>query len=143
MKTTKWFLTFLLFAGVAVAGPVYKWKDADGRVYYSDTPPPPGSKVTLLPLQSGEQAAPPVSAPRNPPAADRSPPPAEASATAVQAGAQKDPKLCQQARARKAYLESGQMLKSVNEKGEVEFLNPEKRAAEIVEAGKAIERHCP
>lgn len=143
MKATKWFLTFLVFAGVAVAGPVYKWKDAEGRVYYSDTPPPPGSKVTLLPLQSGEQSAPPASPPRTPPAAERSAVPSEASAVAAQSGAQKDPKLCQQARARKAFLESSQMLKSVNEKGEVEFLSPQKREAEIAEAEKAIERHCP
>lgn len=40
----------LFFAGPAIAG-VYKWTDAQGRVQYSDTPPPT-AKSTQLKLQS-------------------------------------------------------------------------------------------
>lgn len=45
-----WMVLALLFALPASAG-VYKWTDAQGRVQYSDTPPPT-AKSTQLKLQS-------------------------------------------------------------------------------------------
>jgi type IV secretory pathway VirB10-like protein len=39
---------FLLFAGVsAAATTVYKWKDSNGQVHYSDQPPPTGQAETV------------------------------------------------------------------------------------------------
>jgi hypothetical protein len=40
------FLTcvLLLSAGTCLAGPLYRWVDSDGRVHYSDQPPPPSAK---------------------------------------------------------------------------------------------------
>lgn len=43
-------LFFFLFSVSAYAG-VYKWTDAQGRIHYSDTPPP-SAKTTQLKLQS-------------------------------------------------------------------------------------------
>ena len=59
MKSAKWAWLTLLLAGTVLAGQVYKWKDADGRIHYSDTPPPAGGKVTQMPMHASEQ---PVSA---------------------------------------------------------------------------------
>jgi glutaredoxin len=36
------FVTFLSPASSAVSGEIYKWKDKDGNIIFSDTPPPPG-----------------------------------------------------------------------------------------------------
>lgn len=143
MKSMKWVLLSMLMAGVAAAGQVYKWKDADGRVHYSDTPPPVGGKVTQMPMHASEQPVSAVATPKAPPIVARNASAADASAPAAQPQAVKDPKLCQQAQARKSFLQTGQLMKTVNEKGEVEFMNEQKRAAEIAEADKAIERFCP
>ena len=40
-------LTLFVFgaiASLALAGETYRWEDAQGRVYYSDQPPPPGAR---------------------------------------------------------------------------------------------------
>lgn len=141
MKSMKWILLCSLLAGTAVAGAVYKWKDADGRIIYSDTPPPAGA--SSLPIRASEQPVSSiVSAKALPITGKNASGVAEASAPAAEASS-KDPKLCQQAQARKAFLQSGQLTKSVNEKGEVEFMNEQKRATEMAEAQKAIDRFCP
>jgi len=36
------FVTFLSPASSAVSGEIYKWRDKDGNIVFSDTPPPPG-----------------------------------------------------------------------------------------------------
>ena len=36
------FVTFLSPAPSALSGEIYKWKDKDGNIFFSDTPPPPG-----------------------------------------------------------------------------------------------------
>jgi hypothetical protein len=36
------FVTFLSSVSSAVSGEIYKWKDKDGNIVFSDTPPPPG-----------------------------------------------------------------------------------------------------
>lgn len=142
MKSAKWAWLTLLLAGTVLAGQVYKWKDADGRIHYSDTPPPAGGKVTQMPMHASEQPVSAIVTPKAPPIGAKSA--SEAAAEPVaSAPAEKDPKLCQQARARKAFLQTGQLMKTVNEKGEVEFMNPQKRDAEIAEADKAIGRFCP
>jgi glutaredoxin len=41
------FITFLLRATSAISGEVYKWRDKDGNIIFSDTPPPPGVEVEI------------------------------------------------------------------------------------------------
>src|SRR4030066_144033 len=36
------FFIFLSPASSAVSGEIYKWRDKDGNIVFSDTPPPPG-----------------------------------------------------------------------------------------------------
>ena len=35
----------------------WKWRGADGRIVYSDLPPPPGARVTLLARLNGDPSA--------------------------------------------------------------------------------------
>lgn len=140
MKASKLLLMITLAAvAVTATAQVYKWKDAQGRVHYSDVPPGPsqGSSEVMntrdIPVSS-------VAMPKAPPITAKASAAAKASPVAQ---VQKDPKICQQARARKSFLESGQLTRTVNEKGEVEFLSDEKRKADIADADKAISENCP
>lgn len=45
------FFTFLSPASSAVSGEIYKWKDKDGNIIFSDTPPPPGVNVEVKEFQ--------------------------------------------------------------------------------------------
>ena len=130
-----------LSAGLAVAQ-VYKWKDANGNMHYSDTPPAPGQakpevvNTVNMPVSSIVTAkAPAIVATAKPSASE------VASAVAAKK-AQQDPRLCQQAQARKTFLLSGQLSKAVNEKGEVEYMSESQRAAELQEVEKAIKQFC-
>src|SRR4030043_620447 len=40
--TILFLVIFLSWASPVVSGEIYKWKDKDGNVFFSDTPPPPG-----------------------------------------------------------------------------------------------------
>ena len=52
----------------AVAGEIYKWKDKDGNVFFSDTPPPASVNAEAIPLKderpSNFETAPKVNSPR-------------------------------------------------------------------------------
>ena len=39
--------SLLLPQSFAISGEVYQWKDKEGRIYFSDTPPPPGADVEI------------------------------------------------------------------------------------------------
>jgi len=41
------FVIFLLPASPAGSGEIYKWKDKDGNIIFSDTPPPPGVDLEI------------------------------------------------------------------------------------------------
>ena len=41
------FIIFLLRASSSVSGEIYKWRDKDGNIIFSDTPPPPGVDVEI------------------------------------------------------------------------------------------------
>ena len=49
----RWIIVVLLFViwlasvSSAVSGEIYKWKDKDGNIIFSDTPPPPGVDVEV------------------------------------------------------------------------------------------------
>ena len=47
---------FATGAALAAGGTVYKWKDAQGGLHFSDTPPPPGA--TLISGPAGSNARP-------------------------------------------------------------------------------------
>ena len=45
MRTLAWMIALVLVAGPAFAGELYKWVDKDGKVHYTDQPPPPEAKT--------------------------------------------------------------------------------------------------
>lgn len=144
MKLARVFLMCVLgVAATMAAAQVYKWKDAEGKTHFSDVPPLPGqSKNDVETMRGGAVSS--INTPKAPPIVSRSAEQASAAqASAVAAQAQKDPKVCQQAQTRKKFLQTGQMVKAVNDKGEVEFLSDERRQAEIADADKAIQTFCP
>ncbi len=145
MTKSGWVLAIALL-GVSVlasAGQIYKWKDAQGRVHYSDVPPPAGVAKPDV-VKTGNAPVSSIAMPKAAAAASKTQASgAEAESASAPAASEKDPKLCQQVRARKAFLQSNQLTKTVNDKGSVEFLSAEKRKAELAEVDKQIERFCP
>ncbi|MHC1654832.1 DUF4124 domain-containing protein [Stenotrophomonas maltophilia] len=111
----------LLASANAMAGPVYKWKDANGVTQYSETPPA-GRK-----FETREQA--------------RSPEAAGSTATP----AAPVPEQCSTARANLALLEgSGQVMQDTNGDGKPDTaLTPEQRGAQKGLAEAAIKAYCP
>jgi hypothetical protein len=132
----------LLAAALLVATPagaqLYKWTDANGRVQYSDRPPPPGRKadtvstanvstVTGNPTPAAQPGA--TGEPKS--AADREQDFRKRRAEQEEAQ-KKQQKLAEETRARQAdcqqaqrqltALQSGQRMATVDEKGERRFL---------------------
>ena len=143
-----------LFAGPAVAE-TYKWTDADGKVHYSDQPPPANVKneVTLKPPK---QSAP----------ANKDTPAAKAKAkdyvgqeaefrkrqveTAEREAAEKKKadeaaekiKNCDQARAQLKNLQTGGRVTMTNAQGEREYMNDAQIAQETERSKKVVDSWC-
>jgi len=111
----------LLASTTALAGPVYKWKDAKGVTQYSETPPT-GAKY-----ETRAQARTPVAE--------------EAAATS----AAPVPKECSTARANVALLDGGgQVMHDTDGDGKADTaLTPEQRSAQKGLAEAAIKAYCP
>jgi hypothetical protein len=141
-------LAAALLAAAPAAAQLYKWTDANGRVQYSDRPPPGRkaetvsssnvSTVTGNPAPAGQAGA--VAEPKS--AADRDQDFRKRRAEQEEAQ-KKQQKLaeeqrlkqadCQQAQRQLAGLQSGQRMATVDEKGERRFL-------EDAEIQQAIQR---
>jgi hypothetical protein len=147
-------LLLALLAPLALAGEIYTWKDASGRVNYSDTPPPGAQQVRTLRQGTTEPQAAPAPAAATPQAKSIAEQEVEfrkrrAAAQEVEAKAEKEKvameekqRNCQQAKNQLAALESGQRVARFNEQGEREFLEDNQRAAEIERARKAVADWC-
>ncbi|MDR3428660.1 DUF4124 domain-containing protein [Silvimonas sp.] len=121
---------------------IYKWKDANGNTQYSDTPPTAAQgKAQVVNIKTATVNT--IPAPASRPAAVATPPAAGASAPAAeQAASQKDEKACNTAKTRLGFLQSATKLQSINEKGEVEMLDANKKKAEIDKAAASIQKYC-
>src|SRR5690606_21008936 len=116
----------------AAAAP-FKWREAGGRIVYSDLPPPPGARVTLLAapagIAAGGSSTTPAATPdARPPSwverekASRQQTLERAEAEREQAEAQRQAaervRLCEEARSGLRTLASGVRLRMVDERGE-------------------------
>ena len=155
---------FVLVCALLLACPIagaatYKWTDADGKVHYSDQPPPasvkdPGtvtkpraSRSTPTPQTDSKPAAAPTA--KTPQELD-----AEFRQRQVQAAekeAEQKKKLaetedkkknCEQARANVERLESGGRSSRYNDKGEIEYLNDDQIAQELARVRKVADSWC-
>ncbi len=140
-------LFLALVATLAWSGEVYTWRDASGKVHYSDTPPP---GVDSKKMRGGAQVAPPTSAPTRSVAeqemefrkrqseSDKS----RAKADKEKSNADEARNNCERARVQLQALESGQRMSRVNEAGENIPLDDEMRAQETEQARKSVQSWC-
>ncbi len=150
-------LTLAFAAGASAQ--LYRWVDKDGRVRYSDTPPP-GVKATTLQPPSGA-AAPAAPAPGDAAAKDAkkgplTPAEQEAEYRKRQLGAQKarekeeqagrdaqaKQENCARAKETLAGLESGQRIARTDASGERYYVDDDQRAAEIAKARQSVSAWC-
>ena len=159
-------LIAVLLSALPALAQIYSWKDKDGRMHFSDTPPPTG-EVTVTrggpaprpaPADpqpgSGEAKAekPAGAAPDRPPTLaeredafrERRAAQAEAEAKAAEEAAREAERqrFCEQSRNQLTALESGQRISRFNAAGEREFLDDAARNAEAARLRQQLSEHC-
>ncbi|WP_293999871.1 DUF4124 domain-containing protein [Sphaerotilus sp.] len=142
----------------------WKWRDAQGRVQYSDRPPPNDvrdrdilGRPNTTPSTGQRPASPASAVPGAPPAAASTPTsdPAletrkrQAESAQDQAKRDEDARLarqkienCARAKEHARTAESGQRMARTNDKGEREFLDDTQRAREAARAREIIASDC-
>ncbi len=137
-------------------GELYKWTDAEGKVHYSDQPPPPNIKqpVVVKPRSPGPTAAPeaegtPAAGPktlveqdaefnrRRVEAAER-----EAAEKKAAKEASEKQKNCERAKIQLAGIQSGGRITRYNDKGELVYLGDAEIAQETARAKQAADSWC-
>jgi hypothetical protein len=144
-------LFLILAAAVPFASAqAYKWKDAAGRIQYSDTPPPPGAKE----VQQLRKTPPAASANTSTAAKSISENDADFRKRVVeqqeeqakQAKAAEDEQVrarnCNQSKGQLAALDSGGRMVQLNAQGERIALDDAERARARADTLKAIESWC-
>jgi hypothetical protein len=143
----------VLLAATVVAAQVYKWVDKDGKVQYSDTPPPDAKaeakKVDVKPASGTAPAAPTKAATkslkerakefdkRKNESADKSKKMDE-----EEKGAQLYRENCDSAQSYLRELESGRPVNRTLPSGERGFMTDDERAAEMAKARKTASENC-
>ncbi len=122
------------FLALPAGAQLYKWTDANGRVQYSDKPPPPGTRGQPVPggnvstvsgtSPAGSAAAPKSTADREQEFRKRQAEQEEAQKKAQKVAEEQRAKQanCEQARRQLAAMQSGQRMATFDEKGERRFL---------------------
>jgi hypothetical protein len=148
----------------AQSTPIWKWRDAQGRIQVSDRPPPadtPDSRILQRP--SGQRPAasvtePPASPPSSPSPRDPEPEARkrkqqeqearkkaeqdQAAAAAKQKAQAQREEHCSRVRNQLAALDSGQRMSRYNAKGEREVLDDSARAAEGQRLRNQLAENC-
>jgi hypothetical protein len=150
-------LTLAFAAGASAQ--LYRWVDKDGRVRYSDTPPP-GVKATNLSPSPGYSAPPPPAAgdaaAKDTGKGPLTPAQQEAEYRKRQVEAQKSREKqeqasrdlqakqdnCARAQESLAGLESGQRIARTNATGERYYIDDDQRAAETEKARQSVNSWC-
>jgi len=137
-------LLFFAVAALPALAQIYKWKDANGVMQYSDTPPPSNAvKSQVLDIKDI-----PVSSIATGAASRASAAAVRTASAASAAGEQKmvyekSEKLCAELRGRKTFLEKGTRTRVINEKGEAKRMDADMRKSEIAEIEKQMAKVCP
>jgi hypothetical protein len=144
-------LIIVLSLPFAASAEMYRWVDSQGKVHYSDSPPPAGAKSSKTIDTPPPSAAPSGAAPkaktwqekemdfRQRQAAEAD---AQAKKQKEEAEAKERKQNCENARKSLASLESGTRIVTTDEKGERVYMDDSARAAAISEARKAVENWC-
>jgi hypothetical protein len=133
-----------LAASTAAFGQLYKWVDKDGRVTYSDQPPP-SVQSKQLNLSTGQPTAPARSALDRDKDLEKSRAEAKDKAKAAadaERKAELDRENCNRARAYLRTVEAGGRIATVDAKGEPILLDDQQIEAERAKAQKAVDEAC-
>lgn len=137
-------LACALAASTAAFGQLYKWVDKDGKVTYSDQPPP-AQQTKQLNLNTGVASPPTRSAIERDKEIEKGRVEAREKAKVASEKERKSEIDQQNCRAARAYLktvESGVRVSTMDDKGEQVILDDEQIAAERVKAQKAVDEAC-
>ncbi len=145
-------LVLAAMTALPASAQLYQWRDAEGRVHYSDRPP---ADVEATVVRPGGVTAPAA------PAASEAPKPktmaekelefrerraaaaeAEAKAAKEREQAAERERVCEDARGKLAALNSGQRLVRFNSQGEREYIDDATRAAEVERTQKFLDSTC-
>lgn len=163
-------LLLVALAAAPLAHAQYKWKDANGRMVYSDMPPPTSVAPSAV-LQAPARPTPATDSGGSGATAKAAPAPAPAAAAApVQSAADRELEfrkrrlekaeaerkaaeeatrtkqtaaVCEDTRAFLRTLESGSRVAMTNAAGEREFIDDAQRTARIDQARESLRKHCP
>ena len=129
--------------GAHAADKFYKWKDANGIVHFTDTPPPQGTEFESVAVKGAAAITQSNSADaaRKDEAAASDAAAADASGDKKTAANDVGKARCEQAQQRLTILE-GQGDVSVEENGKAVRLNKDRRAAEINVAKAQVQAYC-
>lgn len=142
-------LLVMLSLPFTAAAEMYRWVDAQGKVHYSDAPPPAGAKSaktidvpTPPAAPSGDAAAKPKSwQEKDMEFRQRQTAEAEAQAKKEKEAKEKQQN-CETARRNLAKFENATRVVTTNEKGETVYMDNAARAAAAAEARKQIDIWC-
>ena len=137
-------LACALAASTAAFGQLYKWVDKDGKVTYSDQPPP-AQQSKQLNLNTGVASPPTRSAIERDKEIEKGRVEAREKAKVASEKERKseiDQENCKAARAYLKTVESGVRVSTMDDKGEQVILDDDQIAAERVKAQKAVDEAC-
>jgi hypothetical protein len=137
-------LACALAASTAAFGQLYKWVDKDGKVTYSDQPPP-AQQSKQLNLNTGVASPPARSAIERDKEIEKGRVEAREKSKVASEKERKseiDQENCKSARAYLKTVESGVRVSTVDDKGEQVILDDEQIAAERAKAQKAVDEAC-
>lgn len=137
-------LACALAASTAALGQLYKWVDKDGKVTYSDQPPP-AQQSKQLNLNTGVASPPTRSAIERDKEIEKGRVEAREKAKVASEKERKseiDQQNCKAARAYLKTVESGVRVSTMDDKGEQVILDDDQIAAERVKAQKAVDEAC-
>jgi len=160
----------LLLAALPASAVMYKWVDQDGKIHYSDQPPPGGTKSTAVVNTPTPSTPAPASAPAGAkPADNANAPPAGAAPKGPKTAAEQEMEFrkrrleaaeaetkrqqeakaaeekkrnCAQASTRLAALEAGGRVTKYGPNGETLYLSDGEIAKELGEARKVADSWC-
>lgn len=154
MRQLLMMVSVLALAASAHAG-ITKWVDAEGKVHYSDGPPPASAKsqkslnikaspAPSQPAAEGKSGEGKSLAERDLESRKRRAEAEEAAAKEARdrEDAQRKQANCAQARSHLQALQEGQRIASYNEKGERVFMEDSARPAAIEEAKRSVDSWC-
>ncbi len=144
------FILLLLLTPPGAGAELYRWVDAQGKVHYSDSPPPGGGKsVRTVPAPAAAAGTATPGTQKSWQEKDmefRQRRAAEEEARAKQEKEAEEARQkqanCEAARKSLQLLESGQRVATVNPQGEREFMDEASREKAIAEARKAVASWC-